>query len=179
MLGWGGGGGVLPGLCFGLCVCTWPPAPCAGPPGCGYCSSAESVCRAAPPAPPPAAAAAPSSARGPASELPSWPRTPPAPAPTPWTRPPEPHTGPRSRCSAPALLHAGSSEMLGPPVCVCTKAIMSVPTFSRKPTTQKLKFYYILLQFILRGTCMYGPNSMATDRLILPSTELCYLHGPP
>lgn len=99
-------------------VCTWPPAPCAGPPGCGCYCVAESVCPAAPPAPPPAAAALPSSAHGLASEHPPWPLTPPAPAPTPWTLPPEPHTWPHCHCSVPALLHAGSSVMLAPPGCV-------------------------------------------------------------
>lgn len=101
-----------------VCVCTWPPAPCAEPPGCGCYSSSEIVCPAAPPAPPPAAAAEQSSDGGPASEPPSWPPTPRAPAPTPWTRPPEPHTEPRSHCSVPTLLHAGRYGMLAPPVFV-------------------------------------------------------------
>lgn len=101
-----------------LCVYTWPPAPCAGPPDCGYCSSAGSVYPAAPPTPPPAAAAGPSSAHGPASELPSWPPTPPAPAPTPWTLPPESHTEPHSHCSVRALLRAWSSGIPAPSVFV-------------------------------------------------------------
>lgn len=97
---------------------TWPPAPCAGPPGCGCCSSAGTVCPAAPPAPPPASAAAPSSSRGPSSGPRPWPGTPPAPAPTPWPRPPGRRTEPRSRCSVPAPLHDGSSAIPARPAGV-------------------------------------------------------------
>lgn len=100
-------------------VCTCPPALDAGPPGCDCCSSVESAFPPAPPTPPPDAVATPSSFRGPASERPFWPRTPLSPAPTPLTRPLGWHTVPRSHCSVPAALHAGSSVTLAPPMFVC------------------------------------------------------------
>lgn len=96
--------------------CTWPLTLCSGPPNCGSCYGVESICRAAPPAPPPVAAVALSSAHGPVSGPPSGTGTLHVPLPKPSIRPPVLHTWPCSHYTVPVPLHAGNLMKLALPV---------------------------------------------------------------